>query len=346
MKVVTRTDSDLSMDASFNGAPLNVEHFDGLSVVSSWTNDTPGNSTFDSGVYEVQTLTFPALLDADDGDFVVVEDAAGVQYALAIDTTGLAAVVPAGAIWTAADHKALVDISGATDAASVAALFETAFNLLTGFTAAITSDDSAANGTMTLTQTAFGPVVNPVVKDATEAGAGTVAGIQSTAGVASEIDLTDDEISIPAHGFYTGLKVRLTTTGTLPTGVTTATDYFVIKISDNAFQLANSLANAEAGTELDLSAEGSGVHTVAVQDTIAGTIKLQISNDGFDGNVNNNLNPNATWVDYTGSTQSVSGAGTAAWNVSGVYFKHVRVVWTRTTGLGTVSNILHAKGPY
>lgn len=478
MKVVTRTDSNVSMDASYSGTPLNVEHFDGLSVISAWTNDTPGNATFDSGVYEVQTLTFPAKAaashqdfvvvesaagikyavaltkpvaevqtltfeakaDIDDGDFVIVEDTAGVKYALAADTTGAAAATPAGPLWTAATHKALVDVSGATDAASVAALFEIGFNALTGFTAAITTDDTAANGTMTLTQvikapvvnpvpknvseagaggiqgvqttagvastapsgaiwtaathkgladisgdttaaqvaaraetafnaltgftaaitsndvaadgtmtmtqTAYAPTVNPVVKDATEAGAGSITGVQTTAGVSSEINLTDDEITIPSHGYYTGLKIRLTTTSTLPTGVAITTDYFVIRVTDNTFQLASSFANAEAGTEINLTGEGSGVHTVAVQDTISGIIKLQISNDGFDGNVNNNLNASATWVDYTGSSQTVSGAGTAAWNVSGVYFKCIRVAWVYTAGLGTATNILHAKGPY
>lgn len=345
MKVVTRVDDAAAMDASFNGAPLNVEHFDGLSVVSSWTNDTPGNDTFVSGAYEVQTLTYAALADTTDGDFVIIEDAAGIKYALAADTTGLGAVTPAGPLWTAADYKAIIDISGATDAASVAALMEIGWNALTGFTAAITSDDSAADGTMTQTQTAFGPVTNPVPKNAAESAAGSIAGVQTTAGVASSLDLGDDTINLGAHGMYTGLKVQLTTTGTLPTGVTPATDYFVIVTDDDKIQLAASLVDANAGTEINLSAEGSGAHTAVVQDTITGTLKLQISNNAFNGNVNNNPDANAVWVDYTSSSQAVSGAGSVAWNVADVYFKAVRVVWTRTAGTGTISTILHAKGP-
>ena len=137
-------------------------------------------------VAEVQTLTYADKAGTTDGDFLIVEDAAGIKYALAADTTGGAATTPAGPLWTAADHKALVNISGATDAASVAALMEIGWNALTGFTAAITTDDTAANGTMTLTQVNKGPVTDPVPKNATEAGAGSMAGAQSTAGVAAQ----------------------------------------------------------------------------------------------------------------------------------------------------------------
>lgn len=134
-------------------------------------------------IQEVQTLTYTTVAGTTDGDFVIVEDAAGVKYALGADTTGAAAVTPAGALWTAADHKALVDISGAADAAAVAALMETGWNLLTGFTAAITTNDTAADGTMTLTGVASGPVTDPVPKNFDESGAGSILGVETTAGV-------------------------------------------------------------------------------------------------------------------------------------------------------------------
>lgn len=58
-----------------------------------------------------------------------------------------------------------------------------------------------------------------------------------------------------------GTRVRLTTTGTLPGGLALATDYYVIKVSDSAFQLATSYANAIAGTEIDITSAGTGTHT-------------------------------------------------------------------------------------
>jgi len=47
-----------------------------------------------------------------------------------------------------------------------------------------------------------------------------------------------------AHGMKTGLKVRATSTGTLPTGIVSGTDYFVIRNTDGIFSLASSKAHA------------------------------------------------------------------------------------------------------
>lgn len=68
---------------------------------------------------------------------------------------------PTGAIWTAipANKKGQADISGATTAANVAAIFETAFDALTGFTSVVTSDDTAADGTMLMTAVVDGPAL-------------------------------------------------------------------------------------------------------------------------------------------------------------------------------------------
>ncbi len=53
------------------------------------------------------------------------------------------------------------------------------------------------------------------------------------------------------HGFITGDHVRLTTTGTLPSGLALATDYWIIADSANKFRFASSLANALAGTAVN-----------------------------------------------------------------------------------------------
>lgn len=56
--------------------------------------------------------------------------------------------------------------------------------------------------------------------------------------------------------------VYLTTTGTLPAGLSTGTVYFVIKASNTTFKLATTIANADAGTAIDITDTGSGTHTV------------------------------------------------------------------------------------
>ena len=60
----------------------------------------------------------------------------------------------------------------------------------------------------------------------------------------------------------TGTRVRLTTTTTLPAGLSLATDYYVIRLSDTTFRLATSYANAVAGTQINITDAGTGTHTV------------------------------------------------------------------------------------
>lgn len=61
----------------------------------------------------------------------------------------------------------------------------------------------------------------------------------------------------------TGTRVRLTTTTTLPAGLSLATDYYVIKIDDSTCYLATSYANAIAGTRVDITSTGTGTHTMS-----------------------------------------------------------------------------------
>ena len=63
------------------------------------------------------------------------------------------------------------------------------------------------------------------------------------------------------HGLDSGCKVQLTTTGTLPTGLSPSTTYWVTKIDANSFKLSTSLANAVSSTFIATSGSGSGVHT-------------------------------------------------------------------------------------
>lgn len=71
-----------------------------------------------------------------------------------------------------------------------------------------------------------------------------------------------------AHGLLTGDgPFQLTSSGTLPTGLALATDYWIIKIDANTHYFASSLANAFAGTFVTISGTGSGTHTIA--DTVS-----------------------------------------------------------------------------
>lgn len=66
-----------------------------------------------------------------------------------------------------------------------------------------------------------------------------------------------------AHGKQTGYgPVRLTTTTTLPAGLSTGTDYFIVDVDGTKFSLATSLANAMAGTVVEVTDAGTGTHTM------------------------------------------------------------------------------------
>ena len=80
---------------------------------------------------------------------------------------------------------------------------------------------------------------------------------------AAAVDPATDKITfVQDHKFQVGDAVQVTTTGTLPTGVTTATTYYIIDLSISSVQLATTYANALAGTQINITTAGSGTHTV------------------------------------------------------------------------------------
>lgn len=75
----------------------------------------------------------------------------------------------------------------------------------------------------------------------------------------------DDLATAAAHGLQTGDgPVRVSNSGgALPTGLLAATDYWIIRVSANTFKFASSLANAIAGTGINLTTDGTGTQTLA-----------------------------------------------------------------------------------
>ena len=88
----------------------------------------------------------------------------------------------------------------------------------------------------------------------------TGATVNATSGTFTADDTTD-EITVSTDFVYTGHKVRFTTTGTLPAGLSLNTDYFVIYIDATTLKIATSIINAFAGTAIDITTTGTGIHT-------------------------------------------------------------------------------------
>jgi hypothetical protein len=90
---------------------------------------------------------------------------------------------------------------------------------------------------------------------------GITAGFQVTTG---NISTGSDNLTITGHGLTTGSRIRLTTSGAVPSGASAYTDYYAIVDDANTIRLATSTVNASAGTAIDLTSVGSGVLDVSV----------------------------------------------------------------------------------
>jgi hypothetical protein len=75
---------------------------------------------------------------------------------------------------------------------------------------------------------------------------------------------------------------------------------------------------------------GGSIEAVITSSDAIGTFKIQTSNNNVD------------WVDYPSSSDSIASANkNIMWNIAEVYFRYMRVVYTRTGGggAGTLCNI-------
>lgn len=130
------------------------------------------------------------------------------------------------------------------------------------------------------------------------------------------------------HGYLTGLKVQLTTTTTLPAGLSLSTDYFVIYLTANTFKLASSLVNAIAGTAVDITDTGTGTHTITPTALAGGTYQMQGSFD------------NVTYYNVGSAVNITASVATLVEKVDPM-FQYVRIYYTVTAGqLSVVQTVL------
>lgn len=154
-------------------------------------------------------------------------------------------------------------------------------------------------------------IVNDYLKDATyglgavaaeiddtflQAAANTADEMVTTAAVSQAVKVDDTDgilidaateiITIDADrlAFTIGDRVQMTTTGVLPAGISALTNYFVIPYQRKdtvRLKLASSYANALAGTSIDITDVGSGVHTITknAESRYAGGVVLDSGNE-------------------------------------------------------------------
>jgi len=151
---------------------------------------------------------------------------------------------------------------------------------------------------------------------------------------AASIDIVTDIITITAHGFKTGLKGQVTNPGTLPTGISAATDYFVIYLTVDTIKLATTSALAVAGTAVDITNAGVGTNTFVVTALAGGSIKLQQTNVS---------SIEASWSDL-GSATNITADGYVYLEKASPTARYVRIYTTLTAGSITSTLYVLGKG--
>jgi hypothetical protein len=96
---------------------------------------------------------------------------------------------------------------------------------------------------------------------------------------------TSDVTTMAEHGLTTGFgPVQVSTSGTLPTGLTASTDYWLSVEDRDTFKFCTSLKNAMDGTVVDITGTGSGTHTMSAYNIFNAKIYIdQIKVDTGDG---------------------------------------------------------------
>lgn len=89
-------------------------------------------------------------------------------------------------------------------------------------------------------------------------------------------DASTDTLTVALPVFTTGQAVRLTTTGTLPAPLAINTTYYVTAVVGSTLKLSTTLANALAGTGINITDAGTGTHTIT--GSIMGRIKKIVQN--------------------------------------------------------------------
>lgn len=76
-----------------------------------------------------------------------------------------------------------------------------------------------------------------------------------------------------------------------------------------------------------------------------GTLKVQVSADNVQPSQTANPTANVVnWTDYTGSSVAISAAGNTLYNMTFAGYRWARLVYTKTSGTGTINATANGKG--
>lgn len=227
-----------------------------------------------------------------------------------LDTTTNAASLPHGGNVQPSFYKHLLNISAVTAAATT------------------------VPGTLALVDVVGFYRVTSVTTTTAQATTNTL-GMSATFTADSGTDLcTYTSTTNNPSNLLTGTRVRLTTTTTLPGGLATATDYYLIRMSDTTFKLATTYANALAGTQIDISSAGTGTHTVTwLLPRYTNGSGLQAIFFNPAATALGAATPNLS-IGYTNSAQTASRATPTVLPVGKTAASNSHILYTGATGTG------------
>jgi len=145
-----------------------------------------------------------------------------------------------------------VAISDGDTANSIAAAIETAVGAMADF------NTSRSGSQLTITNAFNGSATDGV--NVNVGGTFSVTKLQD--GENTRVDVTNDTVTLPSHGFTNELAVTLSSGATLPGGLSTGQTYYLIVLDSNTIAFATSPANAASNTRINLTSFGDGVHTI------------------------------------------------------------------------------------
>lgn len=154
-----------------------------------------------------------------------------------------------------------------------------------------------------------------------------------TADAGTDVCTWTSSANFPSN-IFTGTRVRLTTTTTLPAGLATATDYYVIRVSDTTFKLATSYANAIAGTAINITDAGTGTHTVTwLLPRYTNGAGVQAIFFNSNATALGAATPNLS-LGYTNSAQATTRATPATLPIGKTAASNSHILYTGATGTG------------
>jgi hypothetical protein len=99
---------------------------------------------------------------------------------------------------------------------------------------------------------------NCVLIQNTNEGAADNTEVNTKTFIPANVDIGTETITVNSHGFVNDMPVQVSSTGTLPSPLSSITTYYIISATTNTFQISTSVG----GSAIDLTTQGTGIHTI------------------------------------------------------------------------------------